>query len=444
MFIKKQRFLRIFWLALPIIAGMISQNLLGLVDTAMVGKLGNSALAAVGLGGFYAILCHSLVLGISPAVQAMCSRRKGAGKEGTIATPLNAALIYVLIVSPFITIFFYYTTPEIFPYLKNDAKVITLGVPYIQARVLSIIFAGINSSFRGYFNAVDLSHIYMKNLMITHSVNIILNYLLIFGKFGFPELGVTGAGIASSISVVVGTIFYLFAGLRYARQQGFLKSFPKQAELKTLLRLSIPTSTQQFFFFGGFTVLFFILGKVGTVELAAAHVLISVTLVAILPGVALGITAATLVGQALGREDQKDAKLWGQDVVKVGFFVLGFFGIPMILCPSLILSIFIHDPHTIAIARIPMCMVGLSVIIIEPFGMVLMSALIGAGDSKRVMLVSIILQWIIYLPLIYLIGPILKYNLTTIWLFHLLVYRGGLALSYTLLWKQEKWANIKI
>lgn len=421
---------------------MVSQNVLNLVDTAMVGTLGDAALAAVGIGGFVVFMCQAFILGVSTGVQAIASRRKGAGRISEMAIALNAGLVLVLLTSPFVTVLVFYLTPNVYPYVNSDSAVIEQGIPYIQVRILAVVFVGMNFAFRGYWSAIDLTRLYMSTLIVMHSLNVLLNYILIFGKFGAPALGVTGAGIATSIATAVGTAIYIVLALRRARDHGFLRGLPPVEEFRTLIRLSTPTGIQQTFFATGFVILYWIIGKIGTPELAAANVLINITLVAILPCLGFGIAAATLVGQALGRNDTDDAARWGWDVANIALIVILILGIPMWLTPDSLLTVFIHDTDTLAIARTPMRLVGL-LIAIDAIGLVLMHALLGAGDSKRVMLVSIATQWALFLPVAYLAGPVLGYGLLTLWMLQG-AYRVVQAGVFIKFWQQREWAGIHV
>lgn len=421
---------------------MVSQNVLNLVDTAMVGTLGNAALAAVGIGGFVVFMCQAFILGVSTGVQAIASRRKGAGRTSEMAIPLNAGLLLVFLISPFITWLVLSLTPGLYPFLNSDPEVIEQGVPYVQVRIIAVVFVGMNFAFRGYWSAIDLTRVYMQTLIIMHSLNIVLNYVLIFGKLGAPALGVMGAGLATTIATGVGTAIYFVLALGRAREHGFLKGLPPFSEIKTLVHLSTPSGIQQTFFASGFVALYWIIGKVGTPELAAANVLINITLVAILPCLGFGIAAATLVGQALGRNDSNDAEQWGWDVAKVALCVIFVVGIPMWVAPDLLLKGFIHDHDTLDIARVPMRLVGL-LIAIDAIGLVLMHALLGAGDAKRVMMVSITAQWILFLPVAYLAGPILGYGLLALWVLQG-AYRAVQAGVFVQLWRQREWASIRV
>jgi Na+-driven multidrug efflux pump len=116
-----------------------------------------------------------------------------------------------------------------------------------------------------------------------------------------------------------------------------------RAETASLIKVSVPSGLQQLFFSAGLVAMFWIIGKIGTPELAAANVLITVLLFAILPGLALGLACATLVGQALGRRDAEDAYQWTWDVAKVTVVLLTLLGLPIWLLPDLVSSIFIHE-----------------------------------------------------------------------------------------------------
>jgi putative MATE family efflux protein len=439
---RKERLQRILGLALPIIGGMVSQTFLNLVDTAMVGTLGDAALGAVGLGGFANFMFMALLLGISVGVQTMASRRKGEGRLSETAVPLNGGLWIMLLAAPPLSALLYFAVPAIYPWLNGDPEVIAQGVPYLQARVLAIFFVGSNFAFRGYWTAVDLPRLYMNTLLVMHATNIFLNWVLIFGNLGAPTLGVQGAGIASAASTVVGFGTYLWLGFRHARPAGFLERIPPRSQLVQLYRLALPTGIQQLFFSAGFVMTFWIVGQIGTREMAAIAVIVNLTLVALLPGLGLGLAAATLVGQALGRGDPEDASRWGWQVARVGMLGLSILALPGIAFPEVLLGVFIHDPETIAVASFPMRLVAIGMAV-EALGVVMMHCLLGAGDNRRVMMVAVLAQWVVFLPLAYLIGPVLGFGLSVIWSMHI-GYRAAMAGVFTRFWVKRAWVGIKV
>lgn len=443
--IEQSRVRQILTLSLPIIGGMVSQNILNLVDTAMVGTLGAPAITAVGMSGFLNFWAISLILGISAGVQAMAARRIGEGRESEAALSLNGGILIALTVGLPLGVGLSLLAPLFFPYLNHDPEVIAAGVPYLQWRLAAAFAVGINFSFRGFWNGIRQSAIYMRTLVFMHALNIGFNYVLIFGKFGAPALGAEGAGIASALSVVCGSLFYTFMGVTRVRHMGFLRAWPDAEGFRTLVRLSIPNSIQQFFFSGGLTAMFWIFARVGTFEAAAASIIINIMLVAYLPGMGLGLAAATLVGQALGRGEPADARRWGWDVVKVGMIILGALGIPMLLFPDFIVGFFIQseDASTvIELARNPLRLSGL-LMCMESVGLVLMNALLGAGDSRSVMLASVGMQWGLFLPAAFVLGPILGFGLLALWSANL-TYRMLLAGVFFILWRRGRWTNIRV
>jgi multidrug resistance protein, MATE family len=436
------RYQRILGLSLPIMGGMVSQNVLNLVDAAMVGTKGEAALAATGLGGFCMFLSIAFITGLSAGVQATAARRLGEGKISHTADALNGGLLLAVTMGVPLTVVLLWITPSAFPLLEDDPNVVAIGVPYLQARLMAVTAVGMNFSFRGFWNGVNRSGLYMRTLVFMHIVNIILNYLLIFGAFGFPEYGAVGAGIATAISTWLGTAYYFLMGFTHARGNGFLVAWCGIDVLRTMLRLSIPAGLQTMFFAAGFVTLFKIIGTVGTPELAAANILINVMLTAILPGIAFGIAAGSLVGQALGSGDEDDAYRWGWDVVRVAVVVIGVIGLPMLLFPRPILTIFLHQsPVALELAILPMQVAG-AVIALDGVGMVFLQALQGAGDTRRPLYVSVFLQWVVMLPLASL-AAWAGYGLLTIWSLNL-GYRAVQAIIFASIWQKGGWRGIRV
>jgi multidrug resistance protein, MATE family len=440
--VPKHRSSQIFQIALPIIGGMMSQNVMNLVDSAMVGQLGSTQLAAVGLASFVNFVAAALFMGMAAGVQAMVARRIGEGRIKEAANPLNGALITILVAALPITFILTQYSHSILSLINSDPLVVKHGTDYLDARLLGIMAVGMNFSFRGYLSAIKMTEFYFKTLIIMHSINILLNYLLIFGNWGFPELGTQGAGLGTSISMFGGTLIYFFLTIRYTSHYGFGFHLPNKQTLLQVIKISIPSSAQQLFFALGFTTLFWIVGKIGTAELAAANVLTTLTLVAILPCIAFGMSSATLIGQALGRKEPEDAYQWAWDTSKIAMLSISLLSLPMILIPELILSIFLHEINVIEIARLPLQLVGIA-IVIDAVNLVLMSSLQGAGATKITMIVSVVCQWIIFLPLAWFIGPYMGMGLTAIWLTQGL-YRLLQAAWYVQLWRKKDWMHIKL
>jgi MATE family multidrug resistance protein len=422
--------------------GMMSQNILNLVDIGMVGHLGDSALAATGIGAFTNYLAISFIIGLSAGVQALAARRLGENRHSETAIPLNGGLMLSLMIGLPLCAILYLAIPSTYAFLSDDPAVIEQGVPYLQVRILSMVAVGMNFSFRGYWSAIHMAGVYMKTLMIMHAFNIFLNWVLIFGNLGAPELGVFGAGLATTISLYIGTALYFFFAYHNARDKGFLHRIPSRSTLWQQFRLSLPSSLQQLFFAAGLVALVWIVGRIGTAEVAAINVLMTFHITAILPAFGIALATTTLVGNALGREDRDDAARWGWNGAMLTFLYGIVLSLVLIPLANPILGIFLTNPQTRQLAYLPMILWAL-MIGFDTAGMVLMNALIGAGDTHRAMRISILWQWLFFLPLAYLVGPALGYGLLGVWIVNGF-YRVGQSVTCGTQWAGQKWADIKI
>lgn len=433
---------RILTLGLPIIGGMVSQNVLNLVDAYMVGHLGDAALAAVGAGGFLNFVTTAFILGLSAGVQAMSARRVGEGRVSETAVPLNGGLLLALGLAVPWSILLSSQASALYAVVTEDPEVVAVGVPYLRWRLVAMAPMAMNFAFRGFWNATDRSTYYMGTLVVMHTSNIVLNAVFIFGLLGAPALGAEGAGLSSAISTFIGLGTYVALALRHTRPEGFLRGLPDRDTMRTMVRVSVPAGTQQFFFAAGLTAFVAIVGRMGTREQAATHILTQLLLVGVLPGLGFGMAAASLVGQALGRRDPEDARRWGWEVTRLAMVAVLLVSTPAIFFPGAVAGAFLQEPQTLALAAAPLRLIGCS-LFLDTIGSVLMNSLVGAGDTRRVMLVSIAFQWGLFLPAAYLIGPVLGYGLLAVFAAQV-GYRLLQSAAFATLWQRGAWQHIKL
>lgn len=429
-------------LASPIIIQSGSQNLLTLADTAMVGTMGNPALAAIGLSNYSYYILTAFVSGLMMCCQTMTARYKGEGRTSDLAWPLNGTLFFGLIIAFCLTPILVQLVPKIFTLLTPNETIRNLGIPYLQARVISVIGISINSSYYGFLIGIGKTKLCLKVGLVMQMINLLANYSLIFGHFGLPELGVTGAGIGSTFSTYMGSIMYTILILKISSNAGFLKRLPERRTLLTILRLLSTSALHQVYFILGILMMMWIIARIGTRETAIANVLLNLYMLALVPCIALGLSAATLVGQALGRQDPDDAKRWGWDSAQAGMLIIGIISIPLILFPNAVLSLFLHDIITRQISC-PLLQLTACMILVDSFGLVILHGLVGAGDIKRVVIVNIVLQTVIFLPLIYYLVTIRGFGIGSVWIL-LFGYRLINAVIMGMLWKKGKWHMIKL
>lgn len=394
--VSKPRLMRISELAVPIIAGALATNLMSFVDTLMVGQLGNAALGGVGIGGQLFFLLLAVVLGLAAGVQAMVARRVGEQRVDVTGKVLNAGILLAILAGLVLMTLGYLLTPMVYGVINNDPLVVEEGLAYLSMRMPSILFIGINVAFRSYWIGVSLAKWSMVSIVSLSLANILFNYILIFGHLGAPRMEVAGAGLGSTLATLVGLLINVGFAARFARSNGFLRGLPDAQQIKTIVKVSYPESLRQALFSVGVVLMYVLVGQIGTGELAAFHVIISICLIAYMPHIGIGGAATTLVGEALGRKDGDDAKTWGWQVSNVGLLVLAALGLLVALFPEAFLSLFLVDPGTVSIAILPL-QLAVFAHVLDGYGKVLGSALIGAGATKTAMQLTLVPQWLLFL-----------------------------------------------
>jgi len=424
--------------------GMLSQSLLNLVDAAMVGHLGVDALAGVGIGSYASFLTVSLVMGLSAAVQTLVARRMGAKQSDQAGKPLMAGLILGCALALPLTLLFLLFSSNLMSLFSSDQNVLDIAQPYFEWRTFAVIAVAFNFCFRGYWAGIGETRSYLKVLLWMHIANVVFSYILIFGLplLAIPAFGAVGSGMGTCFALFLGTIIYLLLTLKKAGHHGFSLHIPSKATMTSLTQLAIPNSLQQGFFALGVSLLFMIIGLVGSEQQAIGHILINLALLLILPCVGLGIASTSLVSHSLGANNPQDAYQWGWDVVRLATFLMLFLGLPISFFADSILRIFTQDEHLIALGTTPLQITGIS-IIFEVTAMVLIQALLGAGASKKVLAINFVMQWCLLLPLAYLVGPILGYGLLGIWCIQSM-QRISSSIIYASLWRKRSWISAGI
>jgi MATE family multidrug resistance protein len=370
------------------------------------------------------------------------ARRRGQGSAEPRSLPLNGGLWLAVLVGAPLTLVTYFLAPLLFSAISSDPTVTKIGVPFLRTLYLGIIAVGMNNAFQGHWAGEEKPRIYMSIVLLMNVFNVVLNYMLIFGHFGAPALGATGAAVATVISLYVGTAANLVIGYSQLGKEGFLSAKPAPSFLATIFKVGLPSTVQEFFFSLGFVVLFWMIGQVGTEELAAANVLVRTTIVLTLLALSLGMASATLVSKAVGEGDFARAAQWGWDTGKLGVVGITLLGLPIFLFPAAFLSLFLSDAHTISIAVMPLRVVAATA---GAYSLIYIFAytLYSLGDGQRVMRISFCTQWLFFLPAVWIVGPYLHYGLLQIWLVTALY--GAIATSLvTAVWADGKWQKIKI
>ncbi|MCG7591760.1 MULTISPECIES: MATE family efflux transporter [Halomonadaceae] len=425
---------KVMRLALPIMLGMLSQSVLNLIDAALVSHLGQEALAGVGLGGYAMFMMTALVFGLSSSVQSQTAQAVGAN-QSCLTRPLGSGLVIGVAVGLPISCIAWWQAPELIRWIAPSQAVTHIAVDYFRLRIVALTAIALTLCLRGYWNGRQQTHLYLRIIVVVHTTNVALSAALIYGVAGLPGLGVNGAAIGTTLSLLLG--LGIWGVITWRQRQPNALSIPSWQSILSTLTLAFPHSLQQLWFAAGYVVLFWLLGKLGTPSVAVGHVLVNISLLLILPGVGVGVAAMSLVGEALGRDDRQAAHRWGIDALSVAGMLLTVLALPMLVIPDTILGIFFTNEALVQLGRLPLQITGL-MIVFDAAALVLAQALMGAGAQRTVMLLTLGMQWLLFLPLAWWVGIWLGYGLVGVWLTQLF-YRLLNSTGFLWVWQRRRW-----
>ena len=431
------RRLKVMRLALPVMLGMLSQSVLNLIDAALVGSLGEMALAGVGVGGYAMFMMTALVFGLSSAVQSQTARQLGADAT-TPAGPLNAGLVLAVAFALPLTLLAWWQAPRLIGLITQTPDVRALAVTYFRWRVVALVAVAMTLCLRGYWNGRQQTGMYLRIILCVHTFNVLVSLGLIFGLAGLPRMGAAGAGAGTALSLFLGLLLWLAVSLKGALGHGFLIRRPSAYVFRRLGALALPHSLQQLWFAAGYAVLFWMLSQIDTQSVAVGHVLINLSLLLVLPGVGLGVAAMSLVGEALGRDAYRDAHRWGLDALRLAWLLLATLALPMLVFPRPILGLFLADEALVELGTLPLRLTG-AMMVLDAAALVLAQALMGAGAQRTVMTLTLGMQWLVFLPVAWWVGVAGGYGLLGIWLVQL-GYRALNSLGFLWVWQRRRWA----
>lgn len=427
----------IFLLAIPMMLELIMESTFAVVDIYFVGKLGASAVATVGLTETYLFLLYSIAMGLATAVTAIIARRIGEKKkEEAGITAIQAIYIALLISLPFAFAGIFYAR-ELLALMGADEWSITHGYRYTQwmlgGNMVIVLLFVINAIYRG---AGDAS-IAMKVLWLANGINIILDPLLIFGIGPFPEMGIEGAAVATTIGRGIGVVFQLwvlFRGGKHIRAARAHIVWNSKIILN-IIKTSLGGVGQMIVAMTSWIFLMRILADIGSEAVAGATIALRVMLFTMMPAWGMANAAATLVGQNLGagHPERAEASVWKTGIYNM-MFMISVSVIYYVYNESL-MSFFTQDPTVISIGGEWLRILSYSYFVYG-WWMVSVQAFNGAGDTITPTKINLVFFWLIQIPLAYYLAISLDWqhsgvfwavfiSETSVGLFTLWLFRKG-------------------
>ena len=301
---KSQISNREIWrIAIPIMLGNLAQTIINFTDTAFLGHLGVIALGASMLAGLFYFVFTTIAAGFAIGIQIIIARRFGEGNNGRIGVIFEHGSLFVLILGTILFSIIYFFSDVLLAWIIDSPNIYETSLDYIKYRQFGIIFVCFNFLYRGLYVGISNTKVITYSTVIMAIVNIILDYCLIFGKFGFPEMGIGGAALASLCAEISAFIFFtLYSYITLKNNDfGMFKIHKLESELMgRILRIATPTMIQKLFSFGVWFVFFIMIEKMGETATGISSIVRSIYMILITPAFAFATTTNTLVSRTIG------------------------------------------------------------------------------------------------------------------------------------------------
>lgn len=435
---------RIWAIAWPIIISSATQTALNVTDTAFIGRLGAIPLGAGAIGGIIYLTVIMFAWGFGVGTQIVVARRLGEGRVRMVGRTVTHAFIFQWSMALVLFTVLMVGREPIMRLLVSSDAVRGEAVGFLSYRLWGIFFAHTNFAFRSLYVGLGRTKILSLTSGVMVAVNIVLDYLLVFGIGPFPEMGIRGAALASAIAELCCTAVFIVAtqikidAKRYSLFRFRVLSFRL---IGRLIRVAIPVMAQNFFTILSWLLFFLIIERLGEAELATSNIVRSLYIVMQIPLMGFNSAANTLVSYQMGRGRVDDVIPLIWRVARVCLLLVAVFVAIPLLFPGWALSIYTDQPSLIDMGR-PLIPILVTSSLIMSIGTVLFSGISGTGRTSHAFAIegSVV---VVYLAVAFTLGSLLHMPLRVVWMsdvvYSLLLV--GVCLCY-LKWGRWREANV--
>ena len=441
---KKGGYGEVWYIAYPAVLTMISHTVMSFTDAAMVGRLGATELAGVGLAGTLVWGLYSFFNGLVNGVNTFVAQDYG-GKRYKNIGGMTWQGVYFAVVSGILLLVLSYHSHDLFRLLGPAEDVQQVGAEYLRIRMRAGMFVVLLMCFSAFMRGLGDTRTPLKIAVIANILNIFGDYVLIFGKLGFPRLETEGAAIATVFAngVGAGALFLIFLSRKNAARYDTRSAWrPRLASMKRLAAVGGPIGLQWLLDMGSFIFFSALIGRIGTMQLAASEATIRLMSLSFMPVFGLSIASTTLVGQYMGSGEIRFAVKSGNSALRLGFSYTLLIAFAFLIFPDRLISVINSNPDVIS-AGSRVLRLAAAFQIFDGLGIVSNGCLRGAGDTRWAMYIGVGYAWLLFVPLAYIGGFVLKGGMMGAWT-GATIYIIALGLTFFLRFKSGKWQSIKI
>jgi len=414
-------------LAYPVILGMLGHTLVGFVDNIMVGQLGTAELAAVSLGNSFIFIAMSLGIGFSTAITPLMAEADGEKNIQKGKEAFNHGLILCAVLGIALFLLILGIKPLMY-HMGQPEEVVVFAMPYLNLVAFSLIPLIIFQAFKQFADGLSQTKYSMWATILANVINVILNYILIFGKFGFPELGIIGAAIGTLVSRIVMLLFMWILLRSKTKFKPYFERFRfaniKKSILKKIINLGFPSAMQMFFEVAIFTTAIWLSGALGKNPQAANQIALNLASMTFMVALGLSVVAMIRVGNQRGLQNFVDLRRIALsifllticiEIIFAAIFVIFHNDLPRLYLDGNDAANQIDNLKVIGLAA-QLILVAAVFQITDGVQVVVLGALRGMQDVKIPMVITFIAYWIIGFPISYFLGKEEVYGSVGIWL----------------------------
>ena len=406
-------------LALPAVGEMVLYMLIWIFDTMMVGHYGGQAgVSSVALSSelLYTFINILMGMGLSIAMTSIVARAMGNKNIVLAKSYANQGIKIGIFISSVVTVTFFIFAENILSAANAEGEILKTAVSYMRICCSGMFFYMCANMLNGIFRGCKDTKTPLYGAAVMNVVNLTFDYLLIFGKFGFPEMGIRGAAAATAGAQILYFVF-IFTQRNKLPFKISLSEKINFKEMKELIKLAVPSAMQE-----GASSISRLLGimmvmSLGSLAFSANQITVTIESISFMPGWGFSLACTALVGHSIGEKNFRQAKNYANTSAIISAFVMGFFSIIFLIFSEELVSLFIKKEEAEVIRLGSQClMIGAAQQIPMAVDMVLAGALKGSGDTKTPFKVAFICNWFIRLPLMYYFIYVKKMPITYFWI----------------------------
>src|SRR5262245_18680370 len=422
----------------------MSSTLMGVIDTAMVGHLGATELAAVGFAHVWTWTLFSPLAGTASGVQTFVAQYHGAGDERRCGAWVWHALAILAPAAALAASAIGLAAPLGLALLGPSPALQASALAFLPGRLVGLIGTTIAFAWLSFFRGIGDTRTPMLGSVLANVLNASLGYALIFGEFGFPRLGVAGSGIAIAVAEWWFALFLAVAASRRALRSryGTGPIAARRTEVRRVLRTGLPIGGQWLLDMGAFAVFTTFVARMSDASMAASQAFISLLSLSFMQASGLSVAAATLVGRYVGAGDLAAAARSFRTALALAAGLGGFVAVLFLTVPGALLGLFTKDADVLALGG-PLLALGAAFQLLDALGITTTGALRGAGDTRWPFVVQASLAWFVFLPSAWILGIALGGGLTGVWAGGF-VYVAALAAAFIARFPAGSWRRIRI